>query len=120
MLEIVAWVAVGLFSLTGLSKLISLPASIAERDRLDVSKRKWYTVGTLEVLGATAVAGVLTDFLPRGAGVAAAWGLIMLMLGAMGIRVSQGSRDKQLDWMLILDVLVFGLAVVTLVAMLRV
>jgi hypothetical protein len=44
----------------------------------------------------------------------------MLMLGAMGIRVSQGSREKQLDWMLILDVLVFGLAVVTLVAMLRV
>lgn len=120
MLQIVAWIAVGLFSLTGLSKLIGLPASIAERDRLDVSKRKWYTVGTLEVVGATAVAGVLTDFLPRVAGVAAAWGLIMLMLGAMGIRISQGSREKQHDWMLMLDVLVFALAVATLVAMLHV
>ena len=120
MLHIVAWIAVGLFSLTGLSKLISLPASIAERDRLEVSKRKWYTVGTLEVLGATAVAGVLTDLLPRVAGVAAAWGLIMLMLGAMGIRFSQGSQRKQVDWMLILDALVFALAVTTLVAMLHI
>lgn len=120
MLQIVAWLAVALFSLTGLSKLISLPASIAERDRLDVSKRKWYTVGTLEVLGAAAVAGVLADFAPRGVGVAAAWGFILLMLGAMGMRLSHGPREKQRDWMLILDVLVFALAVATLIAMLHV
>lgn len=121
MLPLVAWLAVILFSLTGLSKLTSLPAALAERDRLGISKRRWYVVGTLEVLGAAAVAALLLDLVPRGVGVAAAWGFILLMLGAMGIRVSHDvERKPYQDWMLMLDVLAFALAVVTLIAMLRV
>jgi uncharacterized membrane protein HdeD (DUF308 family) len=118
-MHIVAWVVVGLFSLTGLSKLINLPSSLAERDRLKQSPRKWYVIGALEILGAAGIAGVLAGYLPAAVGLAAAWGLCMLMLGAMGTRMTFSSRENAHDWLLILDVVVFALAVTTLVYMFR-
>lgn len=118
-MNIVAWVVVGLFTLTGLSKVVNLPSSVAERDRLKQSRRKWYLIGALEILGAAAIAGVLTGYLPVAIGLAAAWGLCMLMLGAMGTRVAFSSRENAHDWMLIADVVVFALAATTLVHMFR-
>ena len=118
-MTVIPWISVGLFGLTGLVKLISLPASLAERDKLNVSRGRWLVIGALEVLGALGVAGTLTGHLPNGVGIAAASGFVLLMVGAMATRISHRPREKALDVMLVLDVLTFGLAIVTLVAMAR-
>jgi hypothetical protein len=118
-MTIVPWVSVALFALTGLVKLLSVPASVAERDKLGQSPGKWKLIGALEVLGAIGVAGALTGYLPQALGIAAAAGFVLLMLGAIGVRISSGPREKQHDWLLIGDVLTFALAIATLVAMIR-
>lgn len=118
-MSIVPWVTVALFSLTGLAKLINLPQSVAQRDALQVSRRKWHIIGGLEVAGATGLAGALTGYLPMALGVAAAWGFVLLLIGAMGTRINHSSRDNAHDWMLIADVLTWVLAVATLVVMIR-
>jgi hypothetical protein len=115
----VVWITVAIFAMSGLVKLLNVPMSLAERDKLGQSPGKWRIIGTLEVLGVLGVAGALTGYVPRPLGIAAAVGFVMLMVGAMGIRISHGARENKHDWLLIADVLTFALAIATLVAMIQ-
>ena len=70
-----------LFLLSGASKLLRHPTSLTARDKLAVPATVWSLIGAAEVAGA---AGVLIGLSVRPLGIAAATGLLLLGVGAIG------------------------------------
>ncbi len=82
---IVTALLAALFGFAGLIKVVGLRQSLAIRDHLGVQPVQWRLIGLLELAG---VAGVLVGLLAWPAiGVAAAVGLALLVLGAIGFHV---------------------------------
>jgi hypothetical protein len=73
-----------LFSFSSLIKLVGVRQSLEIRDHLGVKPVQWRLIGSLELAG---VAGVLAGLAWPPIGVAAAVGLALLMLGAIGFHV---------------------------------
>jgi hypothetical protein len=73
-----------LFTFSSLIKLVGVRQSLEVRDHLGVKPVQWRMIGLLELAG---VAGVLTGLAWAPIGVAAAVGLALLMLGAIGFHV---------------------------------
>jgi DoxX-like family len=74
----------GLFAFAGLIKLLGVRQSLAIRDHLGVKPAQWRLIGLLELAG---VAGALAGLAWPPIGVAAAVGLALLVLGAIGFHV---------------------------------
>jgi hypothetical protein len=70
-----------LFLLSGATKLLGHPVSVDARDKLAVPAAAWSLIGTAEIAG---VAGVLLGLSLRPLGIAAAAGLVLVGLGAVG------------------------------------
>jgi hypothetical protein len=81
-----------LFTFSSLIKLFGVKQSLAIRDHLHVQPMQWRLIGLLELAG---VAGVLAGLKWPPIGVAAAIGLALLMLGAIGFHVR--ASDKIAD-----------------------
>ena len=81
-----------LFAFASLIKLLGVQQSLTIRDHLGVSPLQWRVIGLLELAG---VAGVLTGLVWPPIGIAAALGLTLLSLGAIGfhVRKSDGLAD---------------------------
>jgi hypothetical protein len=81
-----------LFTFSSLIKLVGVRKSLAIRDHLGVRPMQWRTIGLLELAG---VAGVLAGLKWAPIGMAAAVGLALLMLGAIGFhkRASDNAAD---------------------------
>jgi len=81
-----------LFTFSSLIKLIGVRQSVEIRDHLGVKPVQWRMIGSLELAG---VAGVLAGLAWAPIGVAAAVGLALLMLGAIGfhVRASDSTAD---------------------------
>ena len=73
-----------LFTFSSLIKLVGVRQSLEIRDHLGVKPVQWRLIGSLELAG---VAGVLAGLAWPPIGVAAAVGLALLMLGAIGFHV---------------------------------
>jgi uncharacterized membrane protein YphA (DoxX/SURF4 family) len=78
---IVAVALAALFLLSGASKVLRHPASLVSRDELDVPPAIWSLIGAAEVAGA---AGILVGLGVTPLGIAAAVGLLVLGIGAVG------------------------------------
>ena len=78
---IVAAAVAVLFLLSGASKLLAHPVSVDARDKLAVPATAWSLLGTAEVVGA---AGVLLGLRLVPLGIAAAAGLVLVGIGAIG------------------------------------
>jgi hypothetical protein len=89
---IVTALVVLLFTFSSLIKLVGVRQSLAIRDHLGVKPMQWRAIGLLELAG---VAGVLLGLAWAPIGVAAAVGLALLSLGAIGfhVRASDGAAD---------------------------
>ncbi|MCW2800559.1 MAG: hypothetical protein JWQ70_2031 [Aeromicrobium sp.] len=70
-----------LFLLSGASKVLRHPASLVSRDELKVPAILWSLIGAAEIAGA---AGVLIGLGVTPLGIAAAAGLLVLSIGAVG------------------------------------
>jgi hypothetical protein len=73
-----------LMGFAGSIKLLGLKQSLAIRDHLGVKPAQWRAIGALEFAG---VAGILAGLHWWPIGVAAAVGLALLLLGAIGFHV---------------------------------
>jgi hypothetical protein len=73
-----------LFTFASLIKLLGVQQSLAIRDHLGVAPLQWRVIGLLELAG---VAGVLMGLVWPPIGIAAAVGLTLLSLGAIGFHV---------------------------------
>jgi hypothetical protein len=82
-----------LFGFAGVIKLAGVRQSLAIRDHLGVKPVQWRLIGSLELAG---VAGVLAGLAWAPIGVAAAIGLALLLLGAIGfhVRASDSASDS--------------------------
>jgi uncharacterized membrane protein YphA (DoxX/SURF4 family) len=69
------------FLLSGASKLVAHPISIEARNKLAVPATVWSLLGAAEIAGA---AGVLVGLNTRPLGIAAAAGLVLVGIGAVG------------------------------------
>jgi uncharacterized membrane protein YphA (DoxX/SURF4 family) len=69
------------FLLSGVSKMVAHPVSLEARNKLAVPATTWSLIGAAEIAGA---AGVLVGLTIRPLGIAAATGLALLGLGAVG------------------------------------
>jgi hypothetical protein len=89
---VVTGLLAALFVFSSLIKLVGVRQSLAIRDHLRVKPVQWRVIGLLELAG---VAGVLTGLAWAPIGVAAAIGLALLMLGAIGfhVRASDSAAD---------------------------
>jgi hypothetical protein len=74
-----AIVLVAAFTLLGIAKLAALPAMRAAATHLGYTTEQYRLIGALELAGA---AGIVVGSALPGIGIAAAAGLILLMLGA--------------------------------------
>ncbi len=94
---------------TGGGKVLNLPFSLVNRDRLNVHPVFWRVTGVLEL---TAAAGLIWGiwFVPFG--LAAAIGLALLMVGALGFRLRTG--DKAILKEGLADIAVFVLTAVVI------
>jgi uncharacterized membrane protein YphA (DoxX/SURF4 family) len=81
MTTIVAVVLAVLFLLSGATKLFAHPVSVDARDKLAVPATAWSLIGSAEIAGAT---GVLLGLSVRPLGIAAAVGLVVVGMGAVG------------------------------------
>jgi hypothetical protein len=89
---IVAVALAALFLLTGATKMLRVPASVAARDELGVPAAAWSLLGAAEVAGA---AGVLVGLSVQALGIAAAIGLVLVGLGGLvAHRRAQDPRAK--------------------------
>jgi len=70
-----------LFVLSGATKVLRHPISVVARDKLAVPATSWSLLGCAEIAGA---AGVLVGLRVRPIGIAAAIGLVLVGLGAVG------------------------------------
>jgi DoxX-like family len=95
-----------LFTFASLIKLLGVQQSLTIRDHLGVAPLQWRVIGLFELAG---VAGVLVGLAWPPIGIAAAIGLTLLTLGAIGfhIRKSDSVADTAPS------VIGFGLAVAT-------
>ena len=75
---IVAVALAAVFLLSGATKVLPIPASLAGRDELGVPAAAWSLLGAAEVAGA---AGVIIGLSVRPLGIAAAIGLVLVGLG---------------------------------------
>jgi hypothetical protein len=73
------------FMVIGLAKLMSVPMSLALRDRVRMGPNAWKAIGAAEVAGAFGVA--IGAFAAPGIGVAASCGLALVGLGALARHV---------------------------------
>jgi uncharacterized membrane protein YphA (DoxX/SURF4 family) len=76
----VAVALAALFLLSGTTKVVPNPASVATREKLAVPGTVWSLLGAAELAGA---AGVLVGLSVRPLGIAAAVGLVLVGLGAL-------------------------------------
>ena len=109
-----------LFLLTGAGKVLGLTFANQNRDRLGVHPTFWRVTGLLEWAGAV---GLVVGIWWWPLGVAAACGLALLMLGAIGSRVRAHRAKPTPGRAFVLtvagDAVVFVLAVVTAVLIAR-
>lgn len=80
------------FGASGVSKLGSVPSSLAIRDRLRVPTPMWRGIGIVELIGA---AGLVVGLVRPQVGRAAAGGLALLMVGALGAHQRAGDRPQE-------------------------
>jgi len=73
-----------LFGLLGIAKLAAAPPMRAAAEHLGYTTDQYRVIGALEAAGAL---GLIVGFRLAGIGVAAAIGLVLLMLGAAGAHV---------------------------------
>jgi hypothetical protein len=104
---------VALFTLSGLVKVVGAKASLEQRDALTVSPGLWRTIGALELLGVLGVIGAWFGVLPLALGQAAAVGFILLIVGALVMRV----RAKSPVGLILMDLVALVLSVLTLVVL---
>ena len=95
---------------TGGGKVLGLKYANGNRDALSVHPVFWRVIGVLELAAAVGLVWGIW-FVPFG--LAAAIGVALLMLGAIGFRIRTGKRDVIRQS--ILDVIVFVLAAVVIV-----
>lgn len=90
--RIVTALLAAMFGFAALIKLFGVGQSLAIRDHLGVKPVQWRVIGLLELAG---VAGVLAGLCWPPIGIAAAIGLALLALGAIGFHVhaSDGVTD---------------------------
>jgi uncharacterized membrane protein YphA (DoxX/SURF4 family) len=79
------------FLAAGGGKLAGVSQSLEIRDRLRVPATRWKAIGGLEVLGA---AGVLIGLAVPPVGIAAAVGLVLLMVGAVSAHARADERAQ--------------------------
>lgn len=72
-------VLAGLFALLGIAKLVPVPAMRTAADHLGYTTRQYRGIGTLEIAAAV---GTVIGLQVHWIGIAAAAGLVLLMLGA--------------------------------------
>jgi DoxX-like family len=99
-----------LLLVTGGGKVLDLPFSRGNRDRLSVHPTFWRVTGLLEIAATVGLAWGIW-FVPFG--LAAAIGVDLLMIGAFVFRLR--TRDKAIIREGIADIVVFVLALVVLV-----
>ena len=77
----------------GSIKLVGVKQSLEIRDHLGVNPTQWRVIGALELAG---VAGILAGLSWAPIGIAAAVGLALLLLGAIGfhVRASDSASDS--------------------------
>lgn len=110
-LSIVLAIVTGvLFLATGGVKVLGVKQSLEIRDHLGIDAGLWRIIGVLETAGAI---GVLVGLAEPALGVAAAIGLSVLMVGAIGSRL----RIQDSAVMIAADVVVLALAVATVMAL---
>jgi hypothetical protein len=100
-----------LFAGSGFVKVAGVAMSIEQRDELAVSPGLWRTIGVLELLGVLGVLGAWLEVVPRWVGEAAAVGFILLILGAIVIRL----RARSPFGMILMDLVTLVLCAMTLV-----
>ncbi|HJR89679.1 MAG TPA: DoxX family protein [Aeromicrobium sp.] len=105
--------AVALFAVSGLVKIVGAKASLEQRDALAVSPGLWRTIGVLELLGVIGVVGAWFGVLPLWLGQAAAVGFILLIIGAIVTRL----RAKSPVGLILMDLVALTLSVLTLVVL---
>jgi uncharacterized membrane protein YphA (DoxX/SURF4 family) len=79
------------FFAAGISKLLSVEASIQVRDHLGIGVMHWRTIGFLEVSGAV---GVLVGLAVSALGAAAAAGLLLTSIGASATHLRAGDPPR--------------------------
>jgi hypothetical protein len=89
---IVTLLLAALFTFAASIKLLGVSQSLAIRDRLGVTPLQWRLIGTLELAG---VAGVLVGLAWPTIGIAAAIGLALLSIGAIGFHIK--ASDSVVD-----------------------
>ena len=96
---------------TGGGKILNLPFSRSNRDKLHVHPQFWRATGVLEL---AAVVGLVWGvwFVPFG--LAAAVGVALLMLGALGFRFRTNDRAIRLEGLADISVFVLTLVVIAL------
>ena len=106
--RIVLSVIVGLLLLvTGGGKVLDLPFSRGNRDALNVHPVFWRVTGILEV---AATVGMIWGIWFAPFGLAAAIGVVLLMLGAIGFRIR--TRERKIIQQSVADVVLLILAAV--------
>jgi len=82
-----------LMGFAGSIKLVGVKQSLEIRDHLGVKPMQWRMIGALELAG---VAGILAGLSWAPIGIAAAVGLALLLLGAIGfhVRASDSASDS--------------------------
>lgn len=90
------------FAATGVAKLAGEARTVRQAEHLRVPGRVYRLVGALEVAGA---AGVLVGLNAAGLGVAAAAGLAVLMIAAVGVHLRAGDSPADAGPALALAVL---------------
>jgi hypothetical protein len=82
-----------LFTFSASIKLLGVPKSLEIRDHLGVRPLQWRLIGVCELAG---VAGVLVGLFWAPIGIAAAIGLALLTIGAIGFHVRKSDRVADL------------------------
>lgn len=88
---------------SGAIKLIGNKTSLEMRDRVSVGAQLWRVIGALEVAGAV---GLLVGLAVPALGIAAAVGLSLLLIGAVGAHVRANDARNALPAVLLLLVAV--------------
>jgi hypothetical protein len=96
---------------TGGGKVLNLPFSLMNRDKLNVHPVFWRVIGVLEL---SAAVGLIWGiwFVPFG--LAAAIGLALLMIGAFGFRLRTGDKAILREGLADISVFVLTLVVILL------
>lgn len=101
---LLAAILIAAFSAFGTAKLAAVPAMRAAAEHLGFSVAQYRAIGALEVAGA---AGIAIGFTAPIIGLAAAVGLILLMLGAAGAHLARRDRPVRVA----VPLLIAGIAI---------